>query len=135
MEFSPEEVRIDAALRERLSEFPLYREDHYAGVFIRNDMVYIGYSSVKERVKSRDSTGFDLQVDGKECDILHFDIEYGKRKQGFGTKLYRIIEEFCKNEFGCNSFVTSPSGQGIGFWFKQGFVEDIGGLKGKRLRV
>ncbi len=48
-------------------------------------------------------------------------IEQDKRKQGYGTRLYLIIEAICK-DLGCIRMQTSPSGQGNYFWPRMGFV-------------
>ncbi len=69
---------------------------------------------------NRDRTYFELQIVGEECYILGFGVERSKRKQGYGSELFRRVELFC-SRYGLRKLITTPSGQGILFWAKMGF--------------
>jgi len=122
-----DEEQISISLRESLRNFPLYRDDHWVQVVIK-DSVYVSYAPTSSRREKFFRTMFDLEVKGEVCYVNGFNVEECRRRQGNGGLLSELIEDFCANEFGCRKFITTPSGQsaekgpdGRCFWEKQGF--------------
>tara|TARA_Y100000034_G_C6804447_1_gene361092 strand:+ start:280 stop:678 length:399 start_codon:yes stop_codon:yes gene_type:complete len=107
MEYDEEEV--ERHLRRRLNDFSLYDSRHYVGVVIR-DAVYIRYAPTDRDWKNRGKTYFNLQVEPEVCYILSFNIEEKFWRQGHGTSMVMLIEDFVSEEFGVRRFVATPSG-------------------------
>jgi len=109
-------------LKEKLKNFPLYKDSHYIQVVIKKH-IYIGYSPNDNRIENISGTRFDIEIGPKICYILDFNIEKNERRKGYGSLLVSIIENFCSEEISCKRFITTPSGlaKEYGFWEKQGF--------------
>jgi len=115
-------VQVSQHLREKLKEFPLYEEGHWIGVHVSNH-VYIGYANTPKLVENKYHTRFDIQVEPDVCYILRFNIDGSKLRQGHGSSLAGIIEDFVSEEFSCKGIVITPSGMSKEhhFWEKRGF--------------
>ena len=112
---------IEKGLRKALENFGLYETRHWIQVVVKNKKICIAYAPSGNRAENFYKTRFDIEMIGDLCNINGFFIESEKRRRGYGRNLYNLIEDFCFEEFGCNKFVTSASGQGVYFWSKMGF--------------
>ena len=114
--------QIEKNLKDELKKFPLYKEEHF--LLVHTDKsVYIGYAPTSSRSESTGKSKFDIEIKGDVCYINCFSIEKKERKNGYGSLLYRIIEDFCVEQFNCKTFVITPSGlsKENSFWEKRGF--------------
>ncbi|MEK6830934.1 MAG: hypothetical protein AABX77_02800 [Nanoarchaeota archaeon] len=113
---------ISKNLREGLIKFPLYKDDHLVLVNTQG-VLYIGYASNLKPTQTSDKIGFDLNIKEDFCNILSFNLGGCEREKEYGGLLYRIIENFCLEQFNCKTFITIPSSlsKKAGFWEKQGF--------------
>ena len=119
--------KISKNLMERLNQFPLYNNNHWIGVHIDKN-IHISYAPTWRRIENIEKTRFDIEIQNDICYILSFNIEHERRKEGNGSLLARIIEEFCYHEFSCKKYITTPSGEGAKkdksgkcFWEKLGY--------------
>ena len=119
--------KISRNLMERLNQFPLYNNNHWILVYIDKN-IHISYAPTWIRSETIDKTRFDIEIQDNICHILSFNIEQEKRREGYGSLLARMIEEFCSDEFLCKKFITTPSGEGARkdkhgrcFWEKAGY--------------
>lgn len=114
--------KIARSLKEKLKNFPLYKDIHYIQIIIRNH-IHVSYSPTNDRIEGIPMTRFDIEIAPDICYILDFNIEQKERRNGYGRLLANVIENFCIEQFNCKKFVTTPSGlaKKHGFWEKMGF--------------
>ncbi len=115
-------VQVSQYLRKKLKEFPLYEESHCISVVVR-DKVWIGYAPTSRTIENFPKTRFDIQIEPDVCYVVSFNIEEDKWRQGHGSSLAGIIEDFVSEEFDCKRIVTTPSGMSKEhhFWESNGF--------------
>jgi len=116
---SQEEIRIANLILERVITFPLARESDRVQVHEHGNKTAIAYLTSSSQIRSG-TTHFELELREDICDVLGIGIEEKHLSKGYGTQLYKTIEDFART-YGCKRIQTTKSGMGKSFWPSMGF--------------
>ena len=111
LEHTEEEQRICNLLEEGLKKFPLYNSEEDITVKKTDRAVHISHPPLYNHKERLEKIHLDLQIEDKICYLMFMHIEKEKQRQGYGTKLYQCIENFCK-KMNVNKIMTNPAGKG-----------------------
>lgn len=117
---NPRENLIRELVIYNLRQTIIFQESHGLLVVANNQIVSINYWTEASQTIP-DQTALNLQIQKGICYILILDIKESERRQGHGRDLYHATERIAK-ELNCNRIITTPSGEGIPFYQKMGFL-------------
>jgi hypothetical protein len=101
---------LEIELREKLRTFPLYEDSQEVLVHSRDEKITYSYTADRRRLPMpSDQTYFDFDIEKDVCFIFGFRIQRDLTRQGYGTRLNNIIEDFAKDK-GCSTMRANPSG-------------------------
>jgi len=113
-----EKTLYELALK-HISKFELYDTNQL--ILVRSTSTGQSIAYITEPgERQKETTRLDLTICDTYGDLIWMCIAPEYRRQGYGERLYRRVEDIC-TETGCSSIVLTPSGAGYSFWPKMGF--------------